>query len=401
MAARNILRNRRRTLMTALTVMISVGMLILANTYFYGLFTSIYDDLIRLSGHIKIQRPEYSLKERMLSLHVPVHSYKTIITALDSVPEVKNAAGRIKFGGLIYYREQNESGLGIGIEPEHETEGFRLEKSLINGHYFSGSPDEAIIGRELAAQFNLHPGDTLTVLTRTPSGAMTGTNARIIGIVDLMRGQLNKVFFLPLSKVQSMLDMEGDVTEIAVFLKDGKTYEETARFINNLPIIKGNYQALTWTQAGAVETILPIMNAAIFILESLFLIVAILGIINTILMSVLERTKEIGVMEALGMKPWRVLVLFILEGMFIGVCGGILGMLLGSGLGYYLEVYGLTLGKYVENFPIPVRQVIYGDLTPSIILKSFFLGISASIVAAFLPALKAARMVPTRALRAY
>ena len=401
LAFRNILRNRRRTLISGIMVALSVGFLIFGNSYFHGFLTSFYSDLMRFTGHVRIQHPEYSIKERMLSLHFTVDSYESIINEIRVLSEVKEITGRIKFGALLYYQEENEPGIGMGIDPVREIHGFNIEKSLVDGEYFSGAGDETIIGAELARKLNLSIGDTLTVLGRTPSGAMTGVNARIIGIASLLQTNLNKIAFLPLETVRNTLDMQEESTEMVVFLYRDELSAAVAQRIRDLPGIRDRFEVLTWTEASGIDSFLPMMSAVMVIMHFIFMFVAMLGIVNTILMSVFERTREIGLMEALGMKPWKVLILFIYEGMFIGIVGGIAGVPLGSGLGYYLETYGITLGKAVEDFPLPMREVIYGDLTWEMVITSFLLGVAASMAASFLPALKAARLTPVRAFRSY
>ncbi len=398
-AFRNIFRNTRRTIITCTAVLISVSAVVFLESYFGGVMGDIVEDTIKSTGHIKLQHPEYKLKQRMLSLNVPVENYVDIIELLKKNKEIKLATGRIKFGSIININDKNETGLGMGIVPDDEREILNLQNSLIKGQYFTGKDDETIVGREIVSSLNLDIGDTITVIVSTAYNSLNAANLRIIGICDLLNYNMNKIFYMPLNKAQDLLDMYDRVTEILVFTDDYKKTDEVINIIKTIPEISENYVLLNWLQAGSLETYYPLVQVMIIVFEIIFLLLAVLVIVNTILMSVFERTWEIGIINAVGMKGRQILMSLLFEALMIGIIGSIVGILVGSGFGYLLEVKGITIGKAVEGYPIPIRQVIYGDLTWLIVIRSFLMGLFASVLAAFLPALKASRMEPAEALR--
>ena len=398
-AFRNIFRNTRRTIITCIAVLISVSALIFMETYFGGFMGDIVEDTIKSTGHAKIQHPEYKLKERMLSLNVPVENYGDIIELLKNNEEIKLATGRIKFGSIININDENETGLGMGIVPDDEREILDLQNSLIKGQYFTGKDDETIVGREIVNSLNLDIGDTITVIVSTAYNSLNAANLRIIGICDLLNYNMNRIFYMSLNKAQDLLDMYDRVTEILIFTDDYKKTDELIYTIKTIPEISENYDVLDWLEAGSLETYYPLVQVMMIIFQGIFILLAVLVIVNTILMSVFERTWEIGIINAVGMKGKQILLLLLFEALMIGIIGGIVGVFVGSGFGYLLEVKGITIGKAVEGYPIPIRQVIYGNLTWFPVIKSFLLGLFASVLGAFLPALKASRMEPAEALR--
>jgi len=398
-AFRNIFRNTRRTIITCIAVLISISAMVFMASYFEGIMGNIVEDTIKSTGHIKLQHPEYKLKERMLSLNVPVDNYVDIIELLKKNKEIKLATGRIKFGAIINIYDENETGLGMGIVPDDEREILNLQNSLIKGQYFTGKDDETIVGREIVSSLNLDIGDTITVIVSTAYNSLNAANLRIIGICDLLNYNMNKIFYMPLTKTQDLLDMYDRVTEILIFTDDYKKTDEIIYSIKTIPEISKNYDVLDWLEAGFLETYYPLVQVMVIVFQGIFLLLAVLVIVNTILMSVFERTWEIGIINAVGMKGRQILLLLLFEALMIGIIGSIVGILVGSGFGYLLEVKGITIGKAVEGFPIPIRQVIYGDLTWLIIIRSFLIGLFVSVLAAFLPALKASRMEPAEALR--
>lgn len=399
LAFRNVFRQKRRTTLTVIILMFSVGIFVFFQSYLEGAMGSMIDDTIKAAGHISIQHPEYQLKERMLSLNSVVSDYESLKEEISKTPGLKAVTGRIKFGGLVDINENNEPGLGMGIETEIEREIIQLENSIIAGGYFTGGPKETVIGVEFARKLNIEIGDTITIISSTAYASLTAENLVVVGIADLLSGALNRMFFMPLKTAQVMLDMENQVSEIVVFLNEPEEILEVKSNITAIPSIAGTYAAIAWNEKGFLKDMLPMMDLTKAILIGLFGMIAAFSIVNTMLMAVLERTNEIGVMTAFGMKRLSVLQIFLFEAVVIGIIGGVLGLAVGGYFGYYLETTGLNIGKVVENFPIPMRQTIYGDLRLSHMVSAFIIGICLSLAGAFFPALKAARMEPTDALR--
>lgn len=358
------------------------------------------EEAVKLTGHVKIQHPDYKLKERMLSLNAPVENYSTVAEQIKNSINIKHLTGRLKFGALINYQDENEPGLGMGIIPDNEEKIMNLKKSIISGSSFTGAPDEAIIGREIQSTLGIGINDTITIIARTAYNSLNAVNVRVIGVCDLLNFSLNKTFYIPLETAQNLLDMQNQVTEILVYGDNFMNSESIADELRTVPGISDSYDILTWLDTGFIRELFQTADAFIGILQGIFALLAVIVIINTVLMAVFERTWEIGMINAIGMKQHQILLLFIFEGLMIGIIGGIAGVIIGSASGFYLETVGITIGKIAENFPIPVRQVIYGDMTGYIIIKSFIVGIFVSMLGALFPAIKASRMKPVEALRA-
>ncbi|KPK89781.1 hypothetical protein AMJ80_09300 [bacterium SM23_31] len=345
-----------------IVIMTSVGSFLFMFGYFKGVVGGIINDSIKISGHLSIRHPEYNMKERMLSLSVPVEDYTRIKKIVESNPEIAVAAGRIKFGGLIDFHENNEPGLGMAFETELEQGILQLEQLIVEGRDFSGNSHETVIGVELASKLNIQTGDTITVITRTAYNSLSADNLIVVGIIDLLSSVLNRLFYLPLQTAQSLLDMEDQVTEIVVFLHDINDDNRVKNELLKNPEIGNKYSVSTWLDIGFLKYYLPMVKAAYVILIFLFGIIVAFGIINTMLMAVFERTREIGVMTAFGMKQRNVLIVFLFEALIIGCFGGVLGILIGGYWAHYLETTGITIGKMAEGFSMPIRQTIYGDM---------------------------------------
>ncbi len=399
LAFRNVFRNKRRSFLTMVVIMFSVGAFIFFQSYFEGIMNDVIEDTLKATGHLSIEHPDYRIKSRMLSLSVPVSDFEALRAEVNETTGVRSVAGRIRFGALLDFGEDNEPGLGMGIDPEPEREIMKLENSIVDGRYFSGKPNDTVIGIEFAKRLKISVGDTITVIARTAYGSLAAENLIVTGVADLLNSHLNRVFYMPLPTAQRLLDMDNKVTEMIVYLRDLSLLDTVMPEIKNLPGIKDTYAVRTWEEKGSLEDLMPMVRTVFAIMATIIGMIAAFSIINTMLMAVLERTPEIGVFSAFGMKKRSVLAVFIIEAMFLGCFGGFMGIAAGGFGGYLLETYGISLGDSMQNMPIPIRQVIYGDLELQHIYISFGLGLLLSIVAAYLPALKAARMEPVDALR--
>ncbi|MFC1492763.1 ABC transporter permease [candidate division KSB1 bacterium] len=401
LAFKNVMRNKRRTFLTMLVIAISVGAIFVLLGYIKGAFGSMINDYYKITGHINIQHNEYKLKERMLSLTVTIEDYEQLKSQIDDNDHVVASGGRIKFGGLIDFNNANEPGLGMGIDPEAEKQMLELQNFIIRGRYFSGAPNEAIVGSELSLKLNIEPGDTITVITRTAYGSMSAANFVTVGVAEMLAGMFNSFFFVDLNEAQYLLDMEDQVTEYIVITDDPENLETITGYLQQISLLDDRYIILPWYNQPIWKSYLPLINYTYAITIGLFGLIASFSIINTMLMAVFERTREIGVFTAFGMRKNKVLKMFLTEAAVIGFIGGIFGLIWGGAALFYMVNYGISLGKAVQEFSLPIRNTLYASFEWYHAVLSLLIGIIITVIAAYMPALKAARTEPTKALRTH
>jgi putative ABC transport system permease protein len=397
LAYRNFFRNTRRSIISGISVALAITAIIFIRSYLGGFFENISGNVVRLiSGHVRITTKEYERRERMLPL---AESMELSPGFYESLPEeeIKMTSPRIKFGVLLGEEELSVPALGYAINPETESEIGGLQKRIIAGSYIRSGEKAAILGTGLAERLGVTVGDTLTIITRTAYDSPTGLNLLVKGIFRIGIGGMDRsIFYIPLDIGQAMLDLEGRATEFAIILKNPDNAIQIANSIN----LGADYSVVPFQY----NTLLRYINVATYVYSVFYfivLLVACSAIANTMLMIVFERTKEIGMMKALGLNNLSIVGLLTIEAGIIGVIGSALGSVFGAALSYWLKYQGIDISMMssTTSSDMPFGPIIYTAPTPFIIISAFILGLVVTIIVALLPISRVTRMNPARALK--
>jgi len=406
-ALRNILRNRRRTLLTGLSITAAVMIVVYLWSFIMGIVDSSFENTIRSSsGHIRIMAPDYVRREKMLPLGENIADYTNIQKIAEKNPKVTLSTGRIKFGVLIEQKGKSKPVMGIGIDPAKEDMISDLKNRIIQGRKIIPGRGEMNMGDLLARDLGLTIGDTLTIVTQTAYGSLAAMDLRIVGIFRLNIPSFDgRTFYMPLDKAQTLLDMEGKVTEIFLLVRNENEAPKIAKEIS-LDLarsIPGKFTVKPWQDQGMIYFWMRIVKFIYGFIYMIILLLASFTILNTMFMSVLERTKEIGMMKALGMKNGGIVRMILYEAVLIGILASTVGAALGAGIAYYLSVVGIdftgVFAKMGGTFNFPVSYVYRAVFKWTIILTGFVFGVFFSVLAAIPPAIKASEMEPIEALR--
>jgi len=405
-ALRNIFRNKRRSVLTGLSIAVAVMIAVYLWSLLTGIMDNLFDNTIRMTnGHVRILNTEYVKREKMMPLEANIPNYIPVERIAEANPNVTFAAGRIKFGVLMEYKGNNKPVFGTGIVPETESNISRLDQKIVQGRMIRAGQEEMNIGVNLANDLGLKLGDTLTIVTQTAYGSITAMNLKIVGIFSYGVVSIDsRTFFLPLDKAQQLLDLDNSVTEIFVFIKDMNKAQEVAQEIKASleQVYPGRYTAKAWQDQGILFLYMGLAKNMYGFIYFLVLFLASFTILNTMYMSVLERTKEIGMMKALGLKDRQIMGVVLLEALLIGTMASFIGAIWGSGIAYYLTVVGIDFTatfEQMKDFNFPLSSVYRAIFSWGIVFFGFCMGILFSVVAAIPPAFRAAKMEPTEALR--
>ena len=406
LAWRNIWRNWRRTILTSLAVAFGMISIIFTYSYIAGVTESIYRSLIETElGHVKIASREFLRLERVMPRDQLVYNAQNIEAGISSLPGISTMTERIKFRLILSSEDKNEPSLGVGINPEQEKNLFDLRQHLIQGSYFQGSSAEMLIGDGLAQKLGVSVGDELLAVTTDINYSTYALTFTVAGIFKTGFSFMDKSFiYIPIEKAQEMLDCHGAVHEILLLLEDAEKATEISSEI--LAFLEENgledtLTAVPW-QDNFFMTYMPFASIAMGSILLVIMLIAALVILNTMLMAVVERTHEIGIIKSMGMRNGGVVGLIMVEATFISLLGVFIGGLIGSGLSLFAQSTGLDFTRMMEKMEFEFAffsPIIYPKFTLGILLGAAVFCLVTTLVAALYPARKASRMEPVEALR--
>jgi putative ABC transport system permease protein len=406
LAWRNIWRNWRRTILTSLAVAFGMISIIFTYSYIEGVSESIYRTLIETElGHVKIVSREFLRLERVMPREQLVYNSQSIENGISSLPGISTMTERIKFRLILSSEEENEPSLGVGINPEQEKNLFDLREHLIEGSYLEESSAGMLIGDGLAKKLGVSIGDELLAVTTDINYSTYALTFTVVGIFKTGFTFMDKNFiYIPIEKAQEMLDCYGAVHEILLLLEEPETAREISSGI--LTFLEENsledtITAVAWLDSFFI-TYLPFANIAISSILLIIMIISALVILNTMLMAVVERTHEIGIIKSMGMRNGGVVALILVEATYIGLLGVFIGGLIGSGLSLLAQNTGLNFTRMMEKMEFEIAffsPIIYPKFTLGILLGAAVFCLATTLFAAIYPARKASRMEPVEALR--
>jgi putative ABC transport system permease protein len=397
LAYRNFFRNTRRSIISGISIAIAITLIIFTQSYIKGVIKNMTDNVVKLiSGHIRITSQEYTRRERMLPLSEALYLTSEFYQSIKT-DEILYVAPRIKFGVLLGQDELSSPSLGYAIDPQIEQHFSGLHTRIVQGKYLDPVANNVILGKELAKHLNLEVGDTLTLITRTAYDSPTGANLVISGIFSVGIGGMDRnMFYIPLAVGQRLLDLEDRATEVAIILKAPNQSLKIAKQIQN--------QTELSVMPYQHNPILKSINIAVSVFSLFYIIVLVVAcstIANTMIMIVYERTREIGMLKAMGMTNFAILKLLVLEAGIIGLLGSLVGAIFGGAMSYWLKFQGLDISSVSASASadMPFGPVIYFAPTPLIIIVSFVIGLFVTMLVALLPISRATKLEPAKALK--
>lgn len=401
LALRNALRNRRRSLLTALMVTAGIGLLMLGMAWIHGVLGGALHAAANIAGHARIVTPGYVQKEQLFPLADNLPQTKALVEAAGKVPGVEGVYERISMPVTFTVGEElgEKFTLLQGASPGWYTDVMALPAHLEEGRMMEGDK-EIVLGKEAAAQAGAKVGDTVIVLGQTQDGALSPGKFTVTGIADMGNTGQNRISYITLEKARYLADIPEGALEILVYGEEAEAMA-LASTLRGLPETK-DLTVQAWNERSPYNGMQLFADTISFIAAGLIVFITGLGMLNTMLMSVLERTAEIGVMRAMGLKKWETVMLFATEAMGIAAVGGVLGSLSGATVAYlWLEKHGINLGGAAKSFPsaIPINTVVYGEVTADQLVTGFLLGLAMAVVGSVVPALRASTIEPVEAMR--
>ena len=411
LAFKNIFRHKLRTIISMIVIAFAVMIVIFSRGFINGMIHSLYSDSIQYnSGHVHIMREEYFKKKRLMPLDFPINGFEDnnlneMIRSIENIKEVKGVIYRLKFGSMISTGQELITLQGWGINPKKEFELTDIKERIVEGRMVQTEKLEIAMGTELLDKIDSEVGDKVTILFNTSYSSLKGVTFNIVGRIESGLKLLDEnVFFLPLGEAQRLLYMEDQVTEMLVLANERNQASEIQNSIKHL--IEKNkaldkYVVMHYEESNVLLSYLNIAQLVYNQIYFLFVILASAVLVSTMIMIVKERTKEIGMMLALGLEEKGILILLIIEGSIIGLIGSFLGAIVGHYLSSILSEIGINVGTAVNSVSsdIMFNKMIYPTSSIGNSLFAFFAGVIIVILVSIIPARRAAKLEPTEAMK--
>ena len=395
LAFRNIGRNKTRSFLSSLVVGVGMALLLLMVSVLEGEMKGALQNTIRLqSGHLQIRPGSYDEGKISLKWEDLIANPEQVAEQVKSLPQVTVAAPRLIASTILTVGDESKSAQILGIDPESAAN-QPLRDGMLSGEFIKADDREGIlIGNILADKLGLKVNDKVNLLVTTSNGDVIEQLFTVRGIFTTRTpGYDESTIFMPLAKAQAITATENHASTIFVLLQNSDQADAVAQALKS-----NNYKILTWREQNVFITQFEDYANAFFIV--LYLIV--LGITatvvtNTLVMAVFERTREIGILSAIGMKGRGIMAQFLAEAALLATGGVIGGLIIGGAAVAYFTIYGIYIGDYGIT-GVLFEDRIYAHLTLANTINLAIVTYIITLIASLYPARLAARMEPVEAL---
>jgi putative ABC transport system permease protein len=403
-AIRNLLRYRRRTILTASLIAIGV-IFVLVFSAASGSFKSLMIGQITdsLMGHIQIHKKGYvsSIESLPLNLGLPPKTFAKMDEILTRSKDIEASSPRIKFGALFSNFVESTNIRLNGVYPDREFKTVPLLPSRIS----KGSKDikkgEILIPALLEKGMKVKIGDSIVIVATNQDGSVNGKQFVVAGVLDGITGPGGRDGYIHIDDAGELLRMqEMEISEIVVRLKDFNDLKRaqadiTAKLQDALQKDgKFPLEIHTWEDLSPFFNIAQMIDIMTFFIKIMLVALVLISVLNVMIMAVYERIREIGTMAAIGTPPAKILSLFMIEGLSLGVLGTVLGGILGI-----IIMFILNIVKITYNFGQSKGLVLQVSINLKELAVISIIVILVSVAATLEPAFKASRMKPIEALR--
>ncbi len=389
----NLLKHRGRTIFNLFTFAANALALIVLLGMLKGMYNEAFDRTIALdTGHFKIYHKDYFAEKDKMPLDKNIKNPYEIIKSIENVPYFVSAAPRIKKNGLLSNTVNKTSVIIIGIDMERELKTTDLFKNLKKENYLKNS-GEILIGKRLSELLKSNIGDFMLIYSQTQHKANNLIDVSLKGIYSIGFAIMEKmIIYIPFDFAQRFFDMQDSATEIIIKIEDKNFVPLVKKQIEN--ILKEKYPDLIlrdWTQEA--ESLIVGAQADFIsygVLFAILLFMAVSIIMNTLTITVFERTAEIGNLRAIGLTKGQIRWMFLWEGILLSLGGAILGSILVIPIVLYLNLHGMTMPpEIMDKLPYPFVELKSKNEISDWFL-TYIICVVTGIIGSILPANRAA-----------
>lgn len=404
---RNLWRHRRRTLITAVAMAVGVALCMASTAFSDGMFAKLFEVMVEQRlGHVQVTHPEYPAKRQ---LHDTLPEAAALVAKVDAVAGTRVVAPRLYGFALVGTEAKSEAGLLVGVDPKRELAIGPLADRIARGRFVApDAPDEATIGKDLAKDLGIDVGASIIVVTQSADGSLGNALFNVVGVHRTGDMQLDRSgVYVNLPALQELLvlpDQVHGLTAVGVDPDAIPAYTDRVR----AAVAGDEIDVKSWSEASPqTAQLLGSADASAYILLVIVLGAAAFGVLNTMMMSVYERTRELGVLVAVGLRPGRMIAMILFESLSLAALAAVIGGLFGGLLDAWLVVKGMDLsaGGGLDEDGMSFSGVVldphvFGLVKAEGVITVMVAVFVVTFLASLWPAIRAARMRPVEAMRA-
>ena len=398
LAFRNIQRQRRRSLLTGLTI---IGGFVLC-TFTFSLIEGAWGNAVDFYtldsiGHIQVHWADYDRKPKV---HKTINDRSFVEKILSANDDVKAFAPRVYSPALAYAGTKTTPVTIVGVDPDLEPEVSRLkEKTKIGQYYNNAHTPTAMIGAGIAKSLAINVGEEIVLISQGADGSIANDIYSVTAIVGNKSSSDSRIVYLPLTAAQEFLSLRESIHEYVLLVREPNVNEAVAKTLET--VLHRKMPEITVSPWQVVDetfyrTMQSDKRANRFMLGILIFIIFI-GVLNTVLMSVLERTREFGVIRAIGSRPSTIAQLIFIETMMLTTLCLLVSIILLVPILAWLVNVGFSLPEPVDFGGVTFSQ-IRGGVTPLVLLAPVAYIYSFTALVTILPAIRAACVTPKTAM---
>jgi putative ABC transport system permease protein len=403
-ALRNLLRYKRRTILTMSLITIGVAFVLVfvsVTASFKGMMVGEITD--SMLGHLQVHKKGYvaSIDNLPLNLNLKPSAIQKVEKQLAEIPEVESYSPRIKFGGVFSNFVESTNIRLNAVDPDKEFATVPLLPSRIIEGDKTIRPGEILVPELLARGMKVGVGDVAVVIATNEDGSVNGYQFKVGGVLRSVTGPGGRDGYIHIEDGRQVLRLEEpEISEIAVRLKNIDAVEDVEGQLNETLGKETNpqggpaFEIHTWKKLTPFFNIVRMIDVMTFFIKLMLIAIVLISIMNVMIMAVYERTREIGTIAAIGTLPGRILSMFIIEGLSLGLMGAISGTALGG-----LAVVLLNAIKIRFNFGRQQGLILISSIELTDVLVIAAIVVAVAVLAGFRPAFQASRLDPIKALR--
>lgn len=401
---KNLLRQKRRNIITILIIAFSFLGYLFVESLMNGMEEMSFESIQNFeTGNIQIAEPDYWEERDELPIKGLVVWNEELEGIIDQTDGIIGISTELKFPANLNNGIDEMPIMGLGINPKRYNEVFQTGEYFVEGSLGNLNENKAVIGTALAELMDLKKDDHIVLLIRTKEDTFNTIDLEVGGIIRTPNPMLNsRIVLMPLDIARRSLNVGNMVSTVSLKTSPAVPEKSIIKSLeDSFQVKKLSLQAYSWRESAAdVIALSTAKKGGVGAILSIVLLIGIVGIVNNIILSGIERTAEIGMMKALGMKEWEIVSVFMVEAAGIGISGGLAGCLLGCLAIAWLVSNGFNVANFGDwsQYGIPIVDRIYGVWNYQAFLYIFVLSVAVAVLSSIWPSYWAARKDPVEAI---